>query len=64
MGQLDTIFAGLHNSASSLLRLQCNTPTARGLLFNNETADKCGRLVTGATGSRNLTMKRAGMLKS
>jgi hypothetical protein len=51
LGQLDTIFRGSHNSASSLLRLRCNTRIACGLLFNNETADKCGRLVKGATGT-------------
>jgi hypothetical protein len=49
MSRLDTIFGGLHNSASSLLRLRRNIFADDfqlfSTLFNNETADKCGRLV-------------------
>jgi hypothetical protein len=53
--QLDTTFSGPHNSASSLLRLRRNKfadeKRPDSTLFNNETADKCGRLVKGATGT-------------
>jgi len=47
------IFPALHNLTSSLLRLRRNTFVdgfcPASTLFNNETADKCGRLVKGAT---------------